>query len=126
MTPRFRVLWALLVLPAALYAGPTISNGKVAAEFDDRGLVSLADSATRTPYRFSKDEFSLTIGGKVYDSGKLPKPDRKAAENASAMVFTYTADGYRIRRDVRTAPGLALPQQTDRHQGAAGNPFPAR
>src|SRR6478672_11262480 len=105
MTPRLRVRWALLVLPAVLYAGPTISNGKVAAEFDDRGLVSLTDSATRTPYRFSKDGFSLTIGGKPYDSAKLPKPDRTLAESASAMVFTYTADAFEFAVVYELRPG---------------------
>lgn len=105
MTPRLRVRWALLVLPAVLYAGPTISNGKVAAEFDDRGLISLAGSAARTPYRFSKDGFSLTIGGKLYDSAKLPKPDRTVAENASAMVFTYTADALEFAVMYELRPG---------------------
>ena len=88
-----RAIAVLILLPAAL-AGAGLSNGKISAEFGERGLVSLHDVASGATYHFAKDEFALTLGGKVYDAASLGKPERNADENR--VGFSFTAEPYRI------------------------------
>jgi hypothetical protein len=75
-------------------AGANLSNGKLTVEFGERGMTALRDRATGAAYRFSKDDFSVTLDGKLYDSASLGKPDRLPGEGA--MRYAYDAGRFRI------------------------------
>ena len=72
----------------------TLANGRVTAQFNGRGLVSLTDSATRFTWRLAKDEFAVTLGGRSYDSVSLGTPSRKNEEDR--VTFSYAADPYQL------------------------------
>ena len=75
-------------IPASDSAAATLSNGKITAEFDDRGLNSLAS------HRFAEDHFSLTIDGRTYDSALLTAPSQKT--DAGRITYRYAAGLFRI------------------------------
>ncbi len=81
-------------LSAALFAGPTLSNERITADFNDRGLTSLHDVATGATYHFGKEQFSVTLDGKRYDAESLEPPRRKASE--VAIAFEYEAGPYTL------------------------------
>jgi hypothetical protein len=96
----------IAVLFAATLSAASLSNERVTVEFNDRGLAALRDDATRASYRFSRDDFELTIAGKRYDSASMPPPQRKSDEETH-VTFTYN-DGpyqfdviYELRREWR-------------------------
>ncbi len=57
-------------------------------------MTALRDRATGAVYRFSKDDFAVTLDGKVYDSASLGKPDPLPGE--SAMRYAFDAGRFRI------------------------------
>jgi hypothetical protein len=90
MRKKFGV-WMLV--PSAL-AGAALSNGKASAEFGDRGLTALRDHATGLTVHFAREDFAVTLDGKVYDAASLGKPDRKFDEKL--VIYTYDAGSFRI------------------------------
>ena len=76
---------ALALLCGSL-AAATLSNGKLTAEFDERGLARVAG------YRFTADNFAVTIDGHVFDSATLPRASSKADPNR--ILFTYRSTPY--------------------------------
>ena len=82
------------MLAPAVMAAAGLANGKIAAEFGDRGLVSLHDTESGATFHFSKDEFAVRLDGKDYDAASLGKPVRK--EDERRVGFSYTAGPYRI------------------------------
>ena len=84
----FRLIIAgLLVVPTLSAA--RLSSGQVTAEFNDRGLVSLRDNATRFTYRFTRDDFAIRIGGRTYESSSMGTPVQTPLE--WTLVFSYEA-----------------------------------
>ena len=81
-------------VPAVRAASGNLSNGRVTANFNGRGLAALTDSATHFTWRFPKDEFSITLGGEIYSSESLPAPERTNGDET--VTFSYTAGPYRI------------------------------
>ena len=69
-------------------AAATLSNGKLTAGFNGRGLVSVAD------HPLTEDNFSLVLDGKSYESSTLANPLQKSI--AGRITFTYTAGRYTI------------------------------
>jgi hypothetical protein len=83
------------LLPAVLAAAPvTLSNGRIAAEFGDRGLVSLTDAASRGTYRFAKEDFAVTLGGETFEGGALAVPSRSTGQDR--VTYSYAAGPYRL------------------------------
>ena len=78
----------MLLASASLYAA-SLSNGKLTAEFGERGLTSLAG------YRLTDDSFSITLDGKTFDSGALAIPKQKAG--SGQFTFTYSAGLYQFK-----------------------------
>ena len=77
--------------PALLCAGlaaATLSNGRLSAEFDDHGIVTVAG------HRFNADRFSITIDGVPYDSTTLSPPSRRI--ESTRIVYSYTAGRFQI------------------------------
>ncbi|HEY2012404.1 MAG TPA: hypothetical protein VGH38_02835, partial [Bryobacteraceae bacterium] len=85
-------LTAALVAP--LWAGDTLSNGRVTARFGDRGLVSLTDLDTHAVWHFPKDEFTITLGGQTYASESLGAPERKNGEKS--VTYSFKAGPYQL------------------------------
>ncbi len=91
----FRSLAVLIsALLPALAASGDLSNGKVTARFNSRGLVSLTGAATQATWRFPKDEFTITLGGQSYASESLGAPERKDGERN--VTYSFTAGPYKI------------------------------
>ena len=81
-------------LPAVLAASGNLSNARVTANFNNRGLASLNDRAAHFTWRFPKDEFSITLGGRNYTSESLGAPTRKNQE--TSVTYSYTAGPYQL------------------------------
>jgi hypothetical protein len=96
MLKRLGALFQLVAaaLPAIAFAGTTLSNEKVTATFDDRGLVSLHDADSHATYHFSKDDFAVTLGGRTFDSTSLDKPTLAGSE--TLVRYAYSAGPYVI------------------------------
>ena len=112
------VLVTCLLTPAhpLALAPASIGNGRITAQFGDRGLVSLADAAEGGIIRFPEDDFSVTIGDSgpetdvarpgtplLYDSRKLPAPVRSVAKDR--VTYAWTAGAYRFTVVYELAPG---------------------
>jgi hypothetical protein len=83
---------SILSTYAAAAAPVSLSNPKIAAEFDERGLTALTDREAQSRYRFSHDGFSVTLSGQIYTSDTLPVPSRQTAQNR--VIYSYTAGPY--------------------------------
>ena len=84
--------YALFAIGCCSAAG--LSNDKMSADFNDRGLVSLHDNWSRATYHFSPDNFRITIGGQTYAGANLPAPTRTNAE--ATVQYAYAAGPYRL------------------------------
>ncbi len=94
----------LLLATAAEAAKPaTLTNGRVAAQFGDRGLTSLAGPEAGQTSRFVQDEFAVTIGDRTYASRELPPPARAVAKDR--VTYTWAAAPYRLTVVYELAPG---------------------
>ncbi|HEX5475342.1 MAG TPA: hypothetical protein VFX12_11825 [Vicinamibacterales bacterium] len=80
-----------------------LTNPFVAAQFDGRGLTSLALHESTRPVRFVHDGFALKIGGRTIDSADLPVPRRETISGA-LVVFTWTAPSGTIRVEYELQP----------------------
>jgi len=95
--PSVPVLAALLVLGAVpVLAAETmvLDNGRVRAEFNDRGLVSIAAPRSGRVLAFSADPSSVTIDGAAVDIGELGPAEiemtpAKVAYRYAKDPFTY-------------------------------------
>jgi hypothetical protein len=122
-----RLIAAVVLLAALLAARPlavapvSLTNGRITAQFGDRGLVSLSDRAIGAPYRFSQDDFSVSIGGQRYDSGVLPAPKRSAAKDR--VIYVWTAGPYRIAVTYDLAPAWQFLSKQIAITGPAGSTF---
>ncbi len=100
----FAIAFGRLCFGAAGSPGPvSLGNGLVSAEFGDRGLVAIAErrlvmiAATKPELavRLPRDEFKVTIDGRVIASRGLPPPEREADRNH--VTYTWSAAPYRVR-----------------------------
>jgi hypothetical protein len=98
----YGVIGTLLAL-AATASAASLSNDRISADFNDRGLASLHDEATRSTYHFSRDDFEFTIDGRRYDSGTLPAPERSADE--TRITFTYREGPFEFAVVYELRPG---------------------
>ncbi|MGE5360069.1 MAG: hypothetical protein ACM3NQ_13710, partial [Bacteroidales bacterium] len=80
--------------PTAAAAPTMLTNGRIRAEFGDRGLLSLTDIASQASYRIDGDDFALAIGGETFDSRSLAPPTRTAAKDK--LAYTWTAGRYQV------------------------------
>jgi len=88
---RFVAILISAFLPAL--AAP-LSNSRITANFNNRGLTSLTDTATHFTRRFPKDEFAITLGGQSYTSESLGAPARK--DDKDSVTYSYTAGPYKL------------------------------
>jgi len=79
-----------------------LSNDKVSAEFNDRGLVSLHDTFSRGTCHFTQDDFRITLGGQTYTGASLAAPTRKNTE--STVRYSYAAGPYKLDVIYELAP----------------------
>jgi hypothetical protein len=71
-----------------------LTNGRVTAEFGDRGLVALSSTDTGAPVRFTQDGFAVSLGGTSYESRSLPLPVR--AVSNYRVTYTWSAPPYHV------------------------------
>jgi len=96
-TPRIRLLTVLTVLlilaalPAAA-AEMVLDNGRLRAEFDDHGLVSIAAPKTGRTLAFSADTSSVSIDGTAVDIGRLGPAEIEMTP--AKVAYRYTRDPY--------------------------------
>jgi len=90
--PRRLCVSAVIFL--APLAAATLANQQIAAEFTGRGLASLREEATRATWRFSPEDFSLTLAGQTYTGASLPVPARQTTE--TTVTYSYTAGPFHI------------------------------
>jgi hypothetical protein len=88
---RFFTL-SILSTYLATAAPVSLSNPRITAEFDERGLVALTDREAQSQYRFSHDGFSITLSGQKYKNEALPAPTRQTAQDR--VIYSYTAGSY--------------------------------
>src|SRR5947209_3386461 len=84
---------AVFLVPVCTAQGIELSNGVIKARFDDRGLVSLADS-THGEYPFSSDAFWAVVDGRKIDPSRLPRPTADRA--GLTLTYRYAANGFTI------------------------------
>jgi hypothetical protein len=97
--PRFVLACVLAVcLPpaGAVEAARVVSltNGRVTAQFDARGLTSLGASDTGPAVRFPQDDFAVTIDGTTIEGRTLALPVRVVAKDR--VTYTWSSPPYRI------------------------------
>jgi len=97
--PRFVlacVLAACLPPAGAVEAARVVSltNGRVTAQFDARGLTSLGASDTGPAVRFPQDDFAVTIDGTTIEGRTLALPVRVVAKDR--VTYTWSSPPYRI------------------------------
>jgi hypothetical protein len=80
-----------------------LANGRVTARFGDRGLVALAGPDAGPAIRFPRDDFAVTIDGRVRDSRSLPPPARVVTRDR--VTYTWSAPPYRLVVTYELAPG---------------------
>ena len=101
--PRFVAILISAFLPAL--AAP-LSNGRITANFNNRGLTSLTDTTTHFTRRFPKDEFAITLGGQSFGArtttGLLADPSRTVA-------LKPRAGDYVVQMPAASAALLTLP-----------------
>ncbi len=104
----FRRLLTVAVILAGLAGrvraeGFTLENGRLRAEFNDRGLVSLADVRTNHGIVLSADPTSLTVNGErlAVDEFGSAEVETKPAK----LTFRYTKDPYTIDVTYELRPG---------------------
>jgi hypothetical protein len=97
---------ALCLLPAAEVdaAKPvSLTNGRVTAQFGDRGLMALSSVETGQSVRFTQDDFTVSIGDRTYAGRELPPPVRVAIKDR--VTYTWAAAPHRLAVVYELAPG---------------------
>ncbi|HOW85648.1 MAG TPA: hypothetical protein P5119_00635 [Candidatus Aminicenantes bacterium] len=95
--PRFRLfpvlaVWLLVAALSAAAAEMALDNGRLRAEFDDHGLVSLASPASGRTLAFSADPASITIDGTAVDIGRLGPAEIEMTP--ARIAYRYARDPY--------------------------------
>jgi hypothetical protein len=84
----------VLVAGVAEGAAPAVlANGLVSAQFGDRGLI-VVTAEGQLATRFTQDEFSVAIDGRVLDSRALGVPARSVAPGQ--VVYRWTAAPFQL------------------------------
>ena len=99
----------------------SLTNGRVTAQFGDRGLTSLAGPETGQSARFVRDDFAVTIGERTYASRDLPPPTRVTLKDR--VTYTWAAAPYRLTVVYELAQGWRFLSKQIAVEGGAG-PLP--
>src|ERR1700690_2836670 len=83
---------AMMALPV-MAETHTLTNERLHAEFGDRGLVAIADTALKSTFRFTQDEFSLTLSGLNISSLNLPHVQAVIPEK-NRLVYRFSTFPY--------------------------------
>jgi hypothetical protein len=95
LTAFFAALSLFLFGAAGDAAKPvSLTNGRVTAQFGDRGLLALSGPDSGQTSRFVQDDFAVTIGDRTFASRELPPPTRVAAKDR--VTYTWAAAPYRL------------------------------
>jgi hypothetical protein len=81
----------------------TLSNGRIAAEFGPRGLVSLTDRERGHVFGFATDAFAITLEGERWSSESLPDPVRTA--DSLRIRYAWSAGGREVEVVYELRPG---------------------
>jgi hypothetical protein len=110
----------LLSAAAAVEAAKPVSltNGRVTAQFGDRGLTSLAGPETGQSARFVRDDFAVAVGDRTYASRELPPPARVAGKDR--VTYTWAAAPYRLIVVYELAPGWRFVSKQVSVEGGGG------
>jgi len=99
-----RVLLVAGLLAVTSAAGAqTLTNGRVRAEFGPTGLTAMTDVVTRRTWRFTSDNFSITLGDREFDSRTLGAPARQSARDR--VTYRYAAGGFALTVTYELRPG---------------------
>jgi hypothetical protein len=111
-----------LLLSAAVDAATPVAltNGRVTAQFGDRGLTSLAGPEAGQAARFAQDDIAVTIGDRAYSSRELPLPTRLAAKDR--VTYTWAAAPYRVTVVYEIAQGWRFVSKRISIEGS-GKPY---
>ncbi len=123
--PRLLSAWAVAVCLAPATgvdaASPvSLTNGRVTAQFGDRGLTSLSGPESGQAARFVQDGFAVTVGDRTYASRELPPPARLGAKDR--VTYTWTAAPYRLTVIYELAQGWRFISKQISIEGG-GQPF---
>jgi hypothetical protein len=72
-----------------------LKNEHLTAQFGPRGLVSVTDQASGVTLHFPREEFSLIVDQRPFDSSRLPAPVVKQEQNG--VAYYYQDRGYSFR-----------------------------
>src|SRR5450759_1596042 len=78
----------------------SLTNGRVTAQFDARGLTSLGASDTGPAVRFPQDDFAVTIDGTTIEGRTLALPVRVVAKDR--VTYTCSTNWRPARRRGRS------------------------
>ncbi len=95
--------------PAARCSQPqdlTLDNGRLKAEFNERGLVSLTELQALRKIVFAGDPSTITIGGRTLTVSDLGTAEIET--KPSRLSFRYTQDPYTIEVAYELRPGWAF------------------
>lgn len=95
----------LVICSSALGSPPSylLTNDKVSAHFDARGLQSIYDQSLERTFQLSPDDFALRIDGQEIRSARLNAPTVRI--EASSVVYSFEADLYKVRVTYELKPG---------------------
>lgn len=98
-------LLAASVLPSAARAQSSLvlENGRLRAEFGDRGLASLRSLETGARLQFGRDAWAVTIDGVRLAAGDLRNAELKI--EPSRLTYSYAAAGWNVDLVYELKPG---------------------
>ncbi len=104
------LIWIAILLLTAVSIGfgdqdkpRYLSNDKIKAEFNNRGLSGITDLALSQTVTFEKDEFSITVDGKKNDSEPI-SPDSVKKEKGR-LVYIFEMAPFTIKVVYELKPG---------------------
>ena len=81
----------------------TLTNDRVSAHFNARGLQSIYDQSLKRTFQLSHDEFALNIDGQEILSQRLNAPTVR--NEASTLVYSFEAAPYKVCVTYELKPG---------------------
>jgi len=105
LTKIIRTGSMIIVLCAITSAGSaeTLSNTKIKAEFNEKGLVSLYDKQLKQTIRFSRDHWSFIIDNSLVDSSILSA--REHVQESNRMRYVFREGQFNIEVVYELKPG---------------------
>lgn len=97
------ILWPAGRAGAGKSASRELANGLIRAQFDDRGLNALEETAKANQFVFPGDEFELTIDGIVRRSRHLGAAEVRTERNR--LTYRYSSEPYQVDVVYELQPG---------------------